>query len=249
MKETKIVIPEYIVRDKELRPFEEKFKGMLNLCKNSYEKLSSIKDLENVPTVLADIKPDAVNTFIDERIAEVNNAKILTFDARERAKQDWEDIRKEALGYIEPIQKFLANYPDAEVPVVNGKVLCANSDSLIVERCKIETPKQVHEHVELIQKVKDAIEALQNFEKANNYPTGDWLNVEMDMKMLEDPKSLVENWIWHAERRAEIEKREYLRAASEEMSRRQRAENKARQEERALKYQQEHPDAYPGYRR
>ncbi len=248
-EETKIAIPEYIVRDQERRQFEGKFIGALNSCKDSYQRLSSMRDLENVPTNLADIKPDAVNTFIDERIAEVSNAKILTYDAREKAKQDWESIRTEALGYIKPIQQFLADYPDADVTVINGKVLCANSDSLIVEHCKIETPKQVYEHVELIQKVKDAVEALQTFEKANNYPTGDWFNVEMDLRMMEEPRTLVENWIWQDERRATIEKHEYLRAASDEMSRRQRAEEKARREERAAKYEAQHPDAYPGYHR
>lgn len=244
---TKIEIPAYVVREQERKPFEEKFVGALNLCKDSYQKLSSMRDLENVPTDLAEIKPEVVNAFIDERIAEVSDAKMLTFDAREKAKQDWEAIRAKALGYIAPIQKFLADYPDVLLTVVNGKVLCGNAATLIVERCKIETPKQVYEHVELIQKVKDVVEALQNFEKANDYPTGDMFNVEMDLKMLADPKTLIENWIWQFERRAEIEKREYLRAASEAMTRRQQAEAKARMEERSLQYQQQHPDEYPMY--
>ena len=248
-EETKIVIPEFIVRDKELRPFEEKFTSALNLCKDSYQKLSSMRDLENVPSVLSDINPEIVNTFIDERIAEISRAKILTYEPRKKAKQDWEAIRSAALGYVEGIQKFLSNYPDAEVTVIKGKVLCANADALVVEHCKIKTPKEVYEHVELIQKVKDAIEALQNFEKAKNYPNGDWFNVEMDIKMLAEPKTLVENWVWQEESRAYREKHSYLLAAFDNSNRIQMAERRAKMEERAAQYQKDHPDAYPGYHR
>lgn len=243
-EQQQVVIPDYIIRKKEKESFERGFVSALNACESAYETLKAMPDLENIPNTLQEIKSDFVATFVEERINEIADTKILTHEAKKKAKQDWKNVLNEAKTQISIIQNFLQSYPDADVCIKEGKVVCSNMESVVYEHCKIKTPDIVSKHVKLIQAVKDSIYRLQEFEKANGFPTGDIYNVEMDLRLLDEPINLIENWLWQDTRRAEISKHHYMQASLAEMERRQKAENKVKMNERAQKYEREHPEDY-----
>lgn len=211
MAETKrIEIPEFVVRQEDRKKFVETFNHKLSLCNDAYKSLLAMPDLENIPGNLQDINAEAVENFINERLSEIEATKMLTAEAKRNAKEDWENIRQEALSHISAIKEVLATYPDADITINNGEVVCNNIDYLVTEHCKVKTPDGVKEHANLILEVKDAIDALWKFEKEHELPTGSYYTIEKDLEMVVDPTILAKQWLWLAHRKEYVKKRPWL---------------------------------------
>lgn len=237
------VIPSYTVRKEVEELFRETFYTELRSLNESYKELQKMKDLE-IPKDPKAINADSVNHYVDQRINDVLAASMLTFDGKERAKKEWEDIRQKAVGHIQKVRQFLEDYPDAEVSVKSETVICNNAESIIFENCKVETPAKVFQHYELICKVEAAIAELQDFERKNDYPTGDLVNIDIDIHMSKNPQLLIENWLHQDVRREYAQKHTHMFQAMEMQTRKERAMHQARLNELAEKYQQEHPEDY-----
>ena len=207
---SRIEIPEYIVRDEDKQKFVESFSGKLQACNNAYQSLLAMPDLENIPTNLQDIDAESVGNFINERLVEISSTKMLTSEKKKEAKEEWEKVRKDALSYISAIKEVLATYPDADITINNGEVVCKNIDYLVTEHCKVKTPDGVKEHANLILEVKDAIVALWKFEREHELPTGSYYTIEKDVEMVADPTSLVKQWLWLVQRKEYVKKRPWL---------------------------------------
>lgn len=212
-KKSRIEIPEYIVRDEDKQKFVESFSGKLQACNNAYKSLLAMPDLENIPDNLQDINAEAVENFINERLSEIEATKMLTAEAKRNAKEDWENIRQEALSHISAIKEVLATYPDADITVTNGYVVCNNIDDLVTEHCKVKTPDGVTEHANLILDVKETIFALWEFERKHELPTGSLYTVEQDLKMVVDPTILAKQWLFLKKRKDYLAKRPWLQGA------------------------------------
>lgn len=243
MSKNSKTIPEWVIRDEDKKTFLGRFNMALSGCNKSYKELMGFNDLE-LPRDPKSLSEDDVNKYIDERINEVSGTRILTHESKERVKKEWEDIRSKAIGCIRKIAQFCESYPDAELYLNGDSVICNNTDTLIYERCKVKTPEVVFRHFELIKKVEAAIKELQDFENENDYPTGDLMNVGMDMKMAKNPYWLIENWFHQTERKKFFEKHSNMVASMEMQERKERAIKEARLKEKSEQYQQEHPDDY-----
>ena len=209
----RIEIPSYIVRDEDRQKFVESFSDKLQACNNAYKSLLAMPDLENIPDNLQDINAEVVENFINERLSEIEATKMMTAEAKRNAKEDWGNIRQEALSHISAIKEVLATYPDADITINNGEVVCNNIDYLVTEHCKVKTPDGVKEHANLILEVKDAIDALWKFEKEHELPTGSYYTIEKDLEMVADPTSLVKQWLWLEQRKEYVKKRPWLQGA------------------------------------
>ncbi|MBO6031555.1 MAG: hypothetical protein J6Q22_08780 [Prevotella sp.] len=238
---TKTVIPDYVVRDEDKKQFTEKFVSEFSRFKESWKQILQMKDLE-IPDDPKKLSVDDVNTFVEERIADVMAAKMLTYDGRERAKKEWLNIRSNAISLINDILGFFGHYPDAEVMVTGDVIVCTNTDTIVYEHCKLETPQAVYEHIAHIEAVKDAIMELTEFEKKHQYPTGDLVNVFIDIDMLKEPEKLILNWLWQEERRAILNKHEYMKAGMEMQARKDRAKHQEYLNGLVEKYAAEHPE-------
>lgn len=208
-----IQIPEYIVREEDRKKFVETFSNKLRLVGDSYKSLKSMPDLVGIPDNLQDINAEAVENFINERLVEISSTKMLTSEKKKEAKEEWEKVRKDALSYISAIKEVLATYPDADITINNGEVVCNNIDYLVTEHCKVKTPDGVTEHANLILDVKEAIFALWEFERKHELPTGSLYTVEQDLKMVADPTSLAKQWLFLAQRKDYLAKRPWLQGA------------------------------------
>lgn len=209
-KKSRIEIPDFIVREEDRKNFLEKFNGQLQACNNAYKSLLAMPDLENFPYNLQDINAEAVENFINERLSEIEATKMLTAEAKRNAKEDWENIRQEALSHISAIKEVLATYPDADITINNGEVVCNNIDYLVTEHCQVKTPDGVIEHANLILSVKDAIDALWKFEREHELPTGSYYTIEKDLEMVAAPIGIIEHWLLLAQRKEYVKKRPWL---------------------------------------
>ncbi len=243
MSKNSKTIPEWVIRDEDKKTFLGRFNMALSGCNKSYKELMGFNDLE-LPRDPKALSEDDVNKYIAEKLNEVSGTRILTHENKERVKKEWEDIRSKAIGCIRKIAQFYESYPDAELHLNGDSVICNNTDTLIYERCKVKTPEVVFRHFELIKKVEAAIKDLQDFERKEDYPNGDLMYVDMDIKMAQNPQWLIENWLHQTERKKFFEKHSNMVASMEMQERKERAMNEARMKEKSEQYQRAHPDDY-----
>lgn len=239
-----VEIPEFVVLAQDREAFKYRFDP--NGINDAYKQLKSINDLaEVIPNEVKDIKPELVISFIDERIAEIEATKMLTIDARDRAKNEWEEIRKKALIHIASIQNFFTNYPSAEFALVGERLTCINTDAVAFEHCKRSVPKEdVMKHYDLIQKVRTAIDALWAFEREHDWPSDNFLNVELDLRQIEQPEKLAANWVYREWQKEYRKQHPYLDGAYNVSRRTTLAEQNARLAELRKKHLEEHPEDF-----
>lgn len=246
VKEENVVIPEYVVLTSDRENFESEFSNALGgLCSN-YEKIMQIEDLADViPENVQEINLEPVNSFIDERISEILSTKMLTLDAKERSKREWEDIRKKAVPLITSIRNFFERYPIAKVVLVGERFKVVNSYEVKFEACKKPVPQQlVTKHYELIQNVRNAIDALWEFERANDWPSDNILNVELDLEQIGHPEKLAQNWVFRAWQKEYRKQHPYLDGAYAIATKSSLADQNARLSEARKKHLAEHPEDF-----
>ncbi len=243
MEETKIVIPEFIVLEQDRDAFKERYDNALRGIVNAYEQLKSITDLaEVIPADVKEVKAETINSYIDARIAEIAGMKMLVSEARERAKKEWEDIRKDAITHVGIIQRFFTTYPSTKFVRIGEKLVCVNSDEVVFDSCKRRVPKEdVIKHYELIQNVSIAIDALWAFEREHDWPADNLLNLENDFKQIEHPEQLATNWVFRELQREYIKQHPYLDSAYKVARKSNLAERIAQLAELRKKHLEEHP--------
>lgn len=243
MEETKIVIPEFIVLEQDRDAFKERYDNALGGIVNAYEQLKSITDLaEVIPADVKEVKAETINSYIDARIAEIAGMKMLVSEARERAKKEWEDIRKDAITHVGIIQRFFTTYPSTKFVRIGEKLVCVNSDEVVFDSCKRRVPKEdVIKHYELIQNVSIAIDALWAFEREHDWPADNLLNLENDFKQIEHPEQLATNWVFRELQREYIKQHPYLDSAYKVARKSNLAERIAQLAELRKKHLEEHP--------
>ena len=237
-------IPEYVVLPHDMESFKSHFNP--DVVTNAYRQLKSIKDLSDViPDDVKDINGKAVKSYIDERIEEIEGTKMLTAGAKERAKGEWEDIRKNSLSFIERIQNFLTNYPSAEFALVGETLVCTNANEVAMEHCKRRVPREdVARHYDLILNVRKAIDALWTFELEHEWPSKSLVAVEMDLRQLDKPDELAENWVFREWQKEYRKQHPYLDDAYRVARKSSLAEQNARLAEKRKKHFEEHPEDF-----
>ncbi len=245
-EKVKIEVPEYVVLTFDKEKFSASFGIAVGGLNSNYTAIMGIADLKEViPETVKDIKPEPVNTFIDERINEIASTKMLTIEAKDKAKKDWEDIRKQAISLITPIQNFFERYPLANVTLVGERLVVVNSYDVMFEACKRPVPKEtVTKHYELIRNVRDAIDALWAFERENDWPSDNIFNLEQDMKQIDDPDMLAKNWVFRIWQREYRKQHPYLDGAYAVSKKSSLAETNARLEAARKKHLAEHPEDF-----
>ena len=245
MAETKrIEIPDFIVKQDDRKKFVETFNRKLLICGNAYKSLVAMPDMEEIPDNLQDINAKAVEKFINERLTEISKTKMLTSEKKKEAKEDWEKVKKDALSYIGTIKEFLATYPDADITVSKGEVVCNNFDDVVTKHCQVKTPDGVAEWANLILDARDAIDNLWIFEREHDLPTGTLISLGESLKLLENPTRLVEAWLFMEWRKDYIKKHPYLQGSYETSRKNGLKEQNDRLEEMRKKHFEEHPEDF-----
>lgn len=242
----KIEVPEYVVLTSDEEKFSERFGIAVGALNSNYTAIMGIADLKEViPEKVQDIKPEPVNSFIDERINEIASTKMLTIEAKEKAKKDWEDIRKQAISLITSIGNFFERYPMAKVTLVGERLVVVNSHEVMFEACKRPVPQEaVTKHYELIKNVRDAIDALWAFEREKDWPSDNIFNLEQDMKQIDDPDMLAKNWVFREWQREYRKQHPYLDGAYAVSRKTNLAEQNKRLSEIRKKHFEEHPEDF-----
>jgi len=136
--------------------------------REAVSRLHSIEEL-TVPTSLEDItRVSWAREQLNGRIALVRSDKSLTAAEREQRILPWKSLKVKAERAITKVSEIIERWPGLSwLPDEDGKNFHLDQpqvEQATAERAMREVPAAAEEHWELIVKMREAVEALRNFE-------------------------------------------------------------------------------------
>lgn len=138
-------------------------------------ELQGIEELQPIPADLADITPTWLQQQLDQCTAPIKADKSLTGDERRDRLKPWRAISQRATRLVNIVLGILTSNPDVVFTIEddeNGQPRYYISEAQIEEiarkRATHPVPPQALEHLELIQAIREKVDALREFERANN---------------------------------------------------------------------------------
>jgi len=131
-------------------------------------KLHDVEEL-TVPTSLEGIAdPNWIRAQINPRITLIKGDASLTVDEQRQRQALWLAIKQRSLRTVEKVLQILERWPGLSwLPDDDGKNFHLGQPQIeqaAMERATREVPAAAEEHWELICKMREAVEALRNFE-------------------------------------------------------------------------------------
>lgn len=136
--------------------------------REAVDKLHKIEEL-TVPADLEDITDHSwVRQQVNPRITLIKGDASLTADEQRQRQALWLAIKQRALRTVEKVLQILERWPGLSwLPDEDGKNFHLEQtqiEQVATQRATREVPPQAEEHWELICKMREAVEALRNFE-------------------------------------------------------------------------------------
>lgn len=138
-------------------------------------ELQGLEELQPIPADLGDITSTWLQRQIDECTAPIKADKSLTGDERRERLKSWKALRQRALRLIDVVQGILLANPDTVFTVEDDEdgqphyyISEAQIEDVARQRATHDIPAEAIQHLELIQQVRAAVDALREFEEAHN---------------------------------------------------------------------------------
>ena len=183
--------PTFIVSTEKRKQAEKDFNRLLSGCQKAYSALKDMPDIGVVPQSLAHCTAEWVDGHIDGIIKSIGYEKTLTRKMKDDAVAMWNNIRGEAKGYVSSIQAFVSAYPDAEVTIEDGKVVCSKVSDAVTESAKEAVPDGCAEHYDLIMKWFNSLQDVMKYQEK----TGVIIPIHLLNQFVGRPESLAAHWI------------------------------------------------------
>ena len=138
-------------------------------------ELQGIEELQPIPADLADITPTWLQQRIDECTAPIKADKSLTSDERRERLKPWKAISQRATRLVNIVQGILASNGDVIFTIESGndgqphyRIDEQQIEEVSRLRATHEIPVEAFTHLELIDKLREAVENLRAFEDKYN---------------------------------------------------------------------------------
>ncbi len=138
-------------------------------------ELQGIEELQPIPADLADITTAWLQQRLDECTAPIKADKSLTSDERRERLKPWKAISQRATRLVNIIQGIMLSNPDVTFTIEddeNGRlhyfISSQQIEAVALQRATHDIPPEALLHIELIQRVRAAVDALREFEEAHN---------------------------------------------------------------------------------
>ena len=138
-------------------------------------ELQGVEELRPIPADLADITPTWLQQRIDECTAPIKADKSLTSDERRERLKPWRAISQRATRLVNIVLGILTSNPDVVFTIEddeNGQhryfISEAQIEAAALQRATYDVPPQALEHLQLIQAIREKVDALREFERAHN---------------------------------------------------------------------------------
>ena len=138
-------------------------------------ELQAIEELQPIPADLGDITTTWLQQQIDECTAPIKADKSLTSDERRERLKPWKALRQRSLRLVGIVQGILLANRDVVFTVEDegdGRhryyIDELQIEDVARQRATHDIPPEALLHIELIQRVREAVENLRGFEEAHN---------------------------------------------------------------------------------
>ena len=138
-------------------------------------ELQAIEELQPIPADLGDITTTWLQQKIDACTAPIKEDKSLTGDERRERLKPWRAISQRATRLVNIVQGILASNGDLIFSIEEGKdgqpryfISEAQIEAVALKRATHEIPVEAFTHLELIDKLREAVENLRAFEDKYN---------------------------------------------------------------------------------
>lgn len=138
-------------------------------------ELRGIEELRPIPADLADITTTWLQQRIDECTAPIKADKSLTSDERRERLKPWKAISQRATRLVNIVQGILASNGDVIFTIESGndgqphyRIDEQQIEEVSRLRATHEIPVEAFTHLELIDKLREAVENLREFEDKHN---------------------------------------------------------------------------------
>lgn len=138
-------------------------------------ELQNIEELQPIPADLGDITATWLQQQIDSCTAPIKADKSLTSDERRERLKPWRAISQWASRLVNIVQGILASNGDVIFSIEEGKdgqpryfISEAQIEAVALQRATHTIPPEALLHLELVQQVREKVDALREFERAHN---------------------------------------------------------------------------------
>lgn len=141
----------------------------------SVSELQHIAELQQLPRDLADINEDWLQQVIDGCTAPIKQDKSLTSDERSERLKRWRAINQRAKRLVLIVAGILDSNPDVVFSVEEDEdgqpryfIPGEQIEELARQRATHDVPPEALEHLEFIDKCREAVEDLREWEQSHN---------------------------------------------------------------------------------
>ena len=138
-------------------------------------ELQDIVELQPIPADLGDITAIWLQQRIDSCTAPIKADKSLTSDERRERLKPWRAISQRATRLVNIVQGILASNGDVVFTIESGNdgqphyyISEQQIEDVALQRATHDIPLEALQHLQLIQEVRVAVDALREFEEAHN---------------------------------------------------------------------------------
>jgi len=138
-------------------------------------ELQGIEELRPIPADLGDITEDWLQREINACAAPIRQDRSLTAAEKQERLKPWKALRQRALRLVNIVQGILQSNGDVIFSIEEGKdgqpryfISEAQIEAVALQRATHEIPVEAFTHLELIDKLREAVENLRAFEDKYN---------------------------------------------------------------------------------
>ena len=126
-------------------------------------------DLGAIPSNLADINADWLDSVISAKIASVK-AMPLPTDAINSMVAEWQTVKGKAAAAVADILPIYAVTPALQCELQDDRIVCSNASQWIESKATFTIPAKYNEHYRLLCNVVEAVDKLRYYEQHSGIP-------------------------------------------------------------------------------
>lgn len=183
-------IPSTIIIEGERRETEKALAQALKQAQEAYAKLRELEDLGEIPEPHNCTK-QWLDCILNPKKEAVSKAEFLTKKQKVSFTEQWDGLANAAFGYVGIIQSFISDITFVQYGYdeETGNIYIKDFAKLVESRCVRSVPAEAQIHWHKIQKAKEAIKELRQWET-----TEDLRKYRLEELFAMSPKHIAELW-------------------------------------------------------
>lgn len=187
MEKIKAELPKRVLNTKKMEEELSTLHAILSKANNAYKELKQMGDFSSQMPDLSTLSYSFAEAITTKAMKAIEGNEAMTFAEKQEATKKWRQLQDKANSLISAIYLAKETMPVQEE---NGSLICPTLEEIAKEKSYVEISEEANTHYSLFMAVKQAIEALREFEQKNEIPS---LHL-YDLTSYEDPSTFAHQW-------------------------------------------------------